>query len=204
MANLRPFRSYSEHDVLNMFAFDGAPDVNGVIAEKGTVVKIADTAGAQLVAASSTLPLGREGVELFDLPAGNTYGNTVSFRSSAVPKVSKATNSDTAIGITLLGTREFDENGEKLLYNPRKAAEMGVVVSGQAVPVLTQGVILYEGLNTTLLPVTANAGAAVYVSATAGELTTVDGGSFPKVGTLLGKPVVAANSKPVALMKLSF
>ena len=204
MSNLRPFRSYSEHDVLNMFAFDGAPDGNGVIADQGTVVKIADNNGAQLVAAGSSLPLGREGVELFDLPAGNTYGNTVSFRSSAVPKVNKASNATTAIGITLLGVRENDENGEKLLYNPRKAAEMNVVVSGQAVPILTKGIVLYEGLNTTLLPTTANAGAPVYVSATAGELTTVDGGSFPVVGKLLGKPVVAANSKPVALMSLSF
>lgn len=204
MSNLRPFRSYSEHDVLNMFAFDGAPDANGVIADQGTVVKIADNNGAQLVAASSSLPLGREGVELFDLPAGNTYGNTVSFRSSAVPKVNKASNTSKPIGITLLGVRENDENGEKLLYNPRKAAEMNVVVSGQAVPILTKGIVLYEGLNTTLLPTTANAGDTVYVSATAGELTTVDAGSFPVVGKLLGKPVVAANSKPVALMSLSF
>lgn len=204
MANLKPFRDYSEHDVINMFAFDGAPDSNGVLAEKGTVVKIADTNGIQPVAASSSLPLGREVLDIFDIPVGNTYNNTLSYRASATPKVAKASDTDVALGITLYGVRELDENGEKLVYNPRKAAEMNVVVSGQVVPVLTKGVILYEGLNTTLLPTAANAGATVYVSATAGELTTVDPGSSNAVGVLLGKPVVAANSKPVALMKLSF
>lgn len=204
MANLKPFRDYSEHDVINMFAFDGTPDSNGVLAEKGTVVKIADTNGVQPVAASSSLPLGREVLDIFDIPVGNTYNNTLSYRASATPKVAKAVGTDVALGITLYGVRELDENGEKLVYNPRKAAEMNVVVSGQVVPVLTKGVILYEGLNTTLLPTSANAGATVYVSATAGELTTVDPGSSNAVGKLLGKPVVAANNKPVALMKLRF
>ena len=204
MANLRPFRDYSEHDVINLFAFDGTPDANGVLAEKGSVVKIADNNGIQPVAAASSLPLGREVLDQFDLPVGNSYTNTVSFRSSAAPKVAKAINTDSALGITLYGVRELDENGEKLIFNPRKAAEMNVVVSGQAVPVLTKGVVLYEGLNGTLLPTSAHSGASVYVSATAGELTTVDPGGATVVGVLLGKPVTAANNKTVALMKLSF
>lgn len=199
MANLRPFRDYSEHDVINLFAFDGAPGADGVLASKGTVVKIQGNNGAQPV---STSALGSEVVEL-DLAAGNTYNNTVSFRYSAVPKVAKASNTDVALGITLYDVRETDENGEKLSYNPRKAAEMNAVVSGQAVPVLTKGLVLYEGLNTTLIPTTSNAGDEVYVSATAGELTTVDPGGAVVVGKLLGKPV-SINSKPVALMQLNF
>lgn len=177
MANLRPFRDYNEHDVINMFAFDGAPDANGVIATKGTAVKIASANGVQPV---STSALGSEVVEL-DLPAGNTYNNTVSYRYSAVPKISKATSSDMAIGILLYDVRELDENGEKLSYNPRKAAEMNVVVSGQAVPVLTKGTLLYEGLNTTLIPTSASAGDALYVHSTAGELSTIDVGSAQKL-----------------------
>jgi hypothetical protein len=199
MANLRPFRDYNEHDVINMFAFDGAPDANGVIATKGTAVKIASANGVQPV---STSALGSEVVEL-DLPAGNTYNNTVSYRYSAVPKISKATSSDMAIGILLYDVRELDENGEKLSYNPRKAAEMNVVVSGQAVPVLTKGTLLYEGLNTTLIPTSASAGDALYVHSTAGELSTIDVGSAQKVGYLLGKPV-AVNGKGLALVKLNF
>ena len=199
MANLKPFRDYSEHDVINMFAFDGAPDSNGVIATKGTAVKILGNNGIQPI---STSALGSEVVEL-DLPAGSSYNNTVSFRYSATPKIAKATNSDTALGIMLYDVRELDENGEKLTFNPRKAAEMNVVVSGQASPVLTKGIVLYEGLNTTLIPTTANAGDPVYVSATAGELTTVNPGGATVVGKLLGKPV-AVNSKGVALMQLQF
>jgi hypothetical protein len=199
MANLKPFRDYNEHDVINMFAFDGAPDANGVIATKGTVVKIASANGVQPV---STSALGSEVVEL-DLPAGNTYNNTVSYRYSAVPKVAKATYTDVPLGITLYDVRELDENGEKLSYNPRKAAEMNVVVSGQAVPVLTKGILLYEGLNTTLIPTSASAGDTLYVHSTAGELSTLDAGSAPKVGKLLGKPV-SVNGKGVALIQVQF
>lgn len=199
MANLKPFRDYSEHDVINMFAFDGAPDANGVIATKGTVVKIANANGVQPV---STSALGTEVVEL-DLPAGSTYNNTVSYRYSAVPKVSKATYTDVPLGITLYDVRELDENGEKLSFNPRKAAEMNAVVSGQAVPVLTRGILLYEGLNTTLIPTTAVAGDTLYVHSTAGELSTLDAGSAPAVGKLLGKPV-SVNGKGVALIQVQF
>jgi hypothetical protein len=102
-----------------------------------------------------------------------------------------------------MDVRELDENGEKLVYNPRKAAEMNVVVSGQVVPVLTKGVVLYEGVNSSLISTSANAGAPVYVSSTAGELTTTDPGGTAVVGRLLGKPV-AINSKSVALIKVNF
>ena len=199
MANLKPFRDYSEHDVINMFAFDGAPDANGVIATKGTVVTFANANGVQPV---STSALGSEVVEL-DLPAGSTYNNTVSYRYSAVPKISKAIYTDVPLGITLYDVRELDENGEKLSFNPRKAAEMNAVVSGQAVPVLTRGILLYEGLNTTLIPTTAVAGDTLYVYSTAGELSTIDAGSAPAVGKLLGKPV-AVNGKGVALIQVQF
>ena len=46
--------------------------------------------------------------------------------------------------MTLMATAETDENGEKLLYNPRKAAEMGVVIAGQVSPLVNRGIILYS------------------------------------------------------------
>jgi hypothetical protein len=87
--------------------------------------------------------------------------------------------------MTLLDIRELDENGEKLAFNPRKVAEMGVVISGQSVPVLTRGTVLYSG-------VTATAGQVAQIAfAGNGELvasTTLLAGAT-KVGTFLGTSV---------------
>jgi hypothetical protein len=51
-----------------------------------------------------------------------------------------ATNDAPVLGITLNQTLLTDENGEKLLYNPVKRAELQSVLSGQAVPVATRGI----------------------------------------------------------------
>jgi len=194
---LRPFRDYSEHDVVNLFAVEAQQDANGVIATAGTVVKVTGN-GFQPVADNTALGgtgfLGAVPVEL-----GATLGipglsNVVSNRYVVNAKVAPATNTDlNALGITLMSTQELDENGEKLVFNPRKAAEKGVVISGQAVPVLTKGVVVYSGSD---ISNSANVGAPVYVSATAG-LTTTAGNAT--VGRLLSKPV-----NGIALIKLSF
>jgi hypothetical protein len=201
---LRPFRDYSEHDVVNLFAFDGAQDANGVIATAGTVVKVIGN-GFQPVVASTTPGgtgfLGTVPVDLAGL-VGAGFANTVSNRYALTSKVSAASSGDAALGITLISTQELDENGEKLVFNPRKAAEKNVVVSGQGVPVLTKGVVVYSG---TEISNTATVGAGVYLSnLNAGELSTVNstaGGATPsnKVGTLLSVPV-----NGVALIKLNF
>jgi hypothetical protein len=69
---------------------------------------------------------------------------------------------------------------------------MNVVVSGQAVPVLTKGIVLYSGTAAT-------AGHVAYVGATAGELASA--ASLPagavKVGKWLGN-----HSSNVALLKI--
>ena len=176
--NLRPLQQYSEHDVINFFAYSG----DSTLVRKGTAVKV-QGAGFK---ADSTNP-----VEMLGNP-GASYTNTVSQRYGAVPKVAAAVSGDKVIGFTLLDIRETDENGEKLVYNPRKAAEMNVVISGQAVPVLTRGVVLYSGL------AAGSAGDNVYLHATvAGDLSTTNTGGT-KVGKLLGD--LDANN--VALLKI--
>ena len=176
--NLRPFRDYSEHDVVNLFTFSGSAESSSVVLTKGAVVKV-DGAGWQPVA-SNTL-----GTPIENLGSvGASYTNTVSERYGTVAKVSLCTNSgQKPLGITLMDIRELDENGEKLVFNPRKAAEMNVVVSGQTVPVLTRGVVLYSG-------VTATARDYAYVGSN-GELianASLPAGAF-KVGTWLGTSV---------------
>lgn len=177
--NLRPLQQYSEHDVINFFAYSG----DSTLVRKGTAVKV-QGAGFQ---ADSTNP-----VEMLGNP-GASYTNTVSQRYGAVPKVAAAVSGDKVIGFTLLDIRETDENGEKLVYNPRKAAEMNVVISGQAVPVLTRGVVLYSGL------AAGSAGDNVYLhSGTAGDLTTTNHGGNTRVGKLLGD----RDANGVALLKI--
>jgi hypothetical protein len=60
------------------------------------------------------------------------------------PKVSlqvePAGAGDVPLGITLLQTAKNDENGEKLLYNPQKAAELQAALPGEAVPIATKGI----------------------------------------------------------------
>lgn len=176
--NLRPLQQYNEHDVINFFAYSG----DSTLVRKGAAVKIVG-AGFK---ADSTNP-----VEMLGAP-GASYTNTVSQRYGAVPKVADAVSGDKVIGLTLLDIRELDENGEKLIYNPRKAAEMNVVISGQAVPVLTRGVVLYSGL------AAGSAGDNVYLHATvAGDLSTTNTGGT-KVGKLLGD----RDANGVALLKI--
>ena len=202
---LRPYRDYSEHDVVNLFAFDGAQNADGVIATAGTVVKVAGN-GFQPVADKSlgggTGFLGTIPVDLGGTLSIPGLANVVSNRYVLTAKVQAANSGSAPLGITLMSTQELDENGEKLVFNPRKAAEKGVVISGQAVPVLTRGIIVYSG---TEIDNAASVGAGVFISnLNAGELSTVDStanGATPtnKVGTLLSKPV-----QNIALIKLNF
>ena len=88
--------------------------------------------------------------------------------------------------------RETDENGEKLIYNPRKAAELSAVVSGQTVPVLKRGIILAYATGAT-------AGNGAFIN-TLGELESNASihGSYVKVGTYL----VSADDDGYALLNL--
>ena len=202
---LRPYRDYSEHDVVNLFAFDGAQNADGVIATAGTVVKVAGN-GFQPVADKSlgggTGFLGTIPVDLGGTLSIPGLANVVSNRYVLTAKVQAANSGSAPLGITLMSTQELDENGEKLVFNPRKAAEKGVVISGQAVPVLTRGIIVYS---VSEIDNAANVGAGVFISnLNAGELSTEDStanGATPtnKVGTLLSKPV-----QNIALIKLNF
>jgi len=125
MSNLKPFRDYSEHDVINLFA------VSGASVDKGTVV-VADGQGINLK--DSTV------VDNISI-----YGNSVSSHLGVPWTVSPAPSGaekGQIVGLLLKDVRSVDENGEKLLFKPRKAAEMDVIISGQAAPILTKGVVL--------------------------------------------------------------
>ena len=170
MPTLLPFRDYSEHDVVNLFAFSGSLPLN-----KGTLVRIQGNGWL-----NTNEPIEMMGSQHL----GASFANTVSERYGVPSKLTTVTGGyDVPLGLTLYDVKETDENGEKLIYNPRKAAEMGVAVSGQAVPVLTKGIILYSGA--TLATDDPAVGASVYATA-AGELSKTQAHSAAAVGKVLG------------------
>jgi hypothetical protein len=159
MPNLRPFRDYDEHDVVNLFSYSGTLPVN-----KGTIVKIVGSGWKNT-----------DEIELLGSP-GNAFGNTVAERYGVAAKVADAGSGDAALGILLYDVKETDENGEKLIFNPRKAAEMNVAISGQAVPIATRGTFLYSGVVGTPA-----AGGTAYWNGT--EISSAGGTT---IGTFLG------------------
>jgi predicted RecA/RadA family phage recombinase len=162
MPNLLPFRDYDEKDVINLYAFSGS-----LPASKGTLVKV--QAGWKATDEMSMLG-----------DVGASFNNTVSERYGVVAQVAIATTGDTPLGMLLWDVKETDENGEALKFNPRKAAEMQVVLSGQAVPIVTRGIFLYNGVGGT--PV---AGGAAYAGAN-GTITASSAGSAVQIGKFLG------------------
>jgi hypothetical protein len=165
MATLKPFRDYDEKDVINLYAYEGTIPVN-----RGTLVKIN---GNGWTSTDELQMLGNLGKE---------FGNTVSTRYGVAARVEDAGAGDSPLGMLLYDVKETDENGELLKFNPRKAHEMEVALSGQAVPLVTRGIFLYSG--STMSAETPTAGQALYCGA-GGEMTT-GVGSNVQVGVSLG------------------
>ena len=135
MANerLRPFRDYSEHEVVNLFAFgDNAVSLGTTdVVYAGSCVKV-----------KTGWQNDQESLQLGDV--GADFANTVSDRWGVTAEVEYTDGGadEAALGITLADVREYDENGEALKFNPRKAAELQACLTGQAVPVATRGLFL--------------------------------------------------------------
>ncbi len=173
--NLRPFRDYDEHDVINLFAYNSAVSLPQ---NKGTFVTI--SAGWNNAYADSALSTSLQETELLG-DVGVNAGNTVSERYGLVAQVGVTATGDSApLGISLWDCKETDENGEKLVFNPRKAAEMQAVISGQAVPVATKGIFVYSGVLGTPA-----ANGSCYVG-TDGVLSATGNADAKVVGKFLG------------------
>ena len=169
MAKLLPFRDYDEHDVINLFAFDYA----GTDVTKGALVKIKSSAGWNV----------SQELDQSNSMIGFTLDNVVSDRYAVSARVNLAGSGDNPLGMLLYDVAETDENGEKLIYNPRKAAEMQTTVSGQAVPILTKGLVLVSGVDGT---VTEGGLAYCGTGSADGSITATSGGSKKKIGRFLG------------------
>jgi hypothetical protein len=135
MPNLKPFRNYSEHDVINLYAYLGEAPVS-----KGT-----------LVSPINTWSNNDGGVYQEPTDMTSTL-NAVSARFDVIAEVTATPTYNTVpapFGIILKDVREVDENGEYLIYNPRKLAEMDAVLPNQAVPILTKGIVFINDFDLT-------------------------------------------------------
>lgn len=173
MPTLKPFRDYSEHDVINLFGYSGTLPVN-----KGTFVKVG-------------VGWTTEGELRFMGSVGASYPNTVNERFGVPSFVTACDSGDAALGLLLQDVKEVDENGLPLKFNPTKAAAIGAVISGQAVPILKRGLVLYSGIQGTVAT-----NSALYTW-TAGALSTT-GAASHQVGTALGPK----DSRGFVLVKL--
>ncbi len=195
---LKPFRSYDEHDVVNLFALNFNTvnlDVDGAKIEKGVLVTVAGNGWKNTDEALDSHGLG--GATTTTAP-GKSFANTVSLRYGTTARVAPTAAGEVPLGITLWDMAERDENGEKLLYHPRKAAEMQAVISGQTMPVLTKGVVLYKGDLTKNRKV--DPGVDVFNSTSGDGELTIDNPNSAQ--TKIGKTLGAKDDHDYVLLKV--
>lgn len=121
---LMPIRDIDEHNVVNFFS----KDVTGVA---GELVKVVSNDLGNTDGWSTTRP-------------GADFDGVTSLRYEVKSKV-KATvggeDRSSVLGFTLFPTLETDENGVPLKYDLRRQKELQCVLSGEAVPVVTKGIV---------------------------------------------------------------
>ena len=142
---LEPYRDYSEHEVINLFSLDtsGATltdwkaggsddfDAGGVVAAKDSKLP-GDLPSTSALKTSGALRdyLGASGQP------------HVGYNAYPIVEMTCEPATEKPIGITLRQTLAYDENGENLLRYPLKKDELQAVLPGQAVPILTRGLVL--------------------------------------------------------------
>lgn len=185
---LLPFRQYNEHDVINLFRASDAI-IGSIPTDAASGVAAPNRNGQHdngLIVSIDSADFTKEPVE---------YGTEAYLGKTDYPHIGrnqypKATPTfkqcakAAPFGVTLRQTLTHDENGEKLLYYPQKALELNAVLPGQAVPILTRGLITVSnaGLDSTVLD--ADPGDKLYATDD-GKFTTASSNAL-QVGILIG------------------
>lgn len=142
---LLPFRQYAEEDVVNLFANAAT---NNKLSDSG-----AGDGGVFVKVQAGDLSLDPFQYENVSYLGRTDYPFIGRDQYPVVPLKVEASTTDTAcLGVTLLQTAQYDENDEKLIYYPQKKLENQAVVTGEAVPILTKGVITLAATQDTTLP----------------------------------------------------
>ena len=134
-----PFRQYSDHDVVNLYSViagdvcDSTVAADSGLGDAGVFVKVSDgNFDADPVSYTDDSYLGKN-----DYP----FLGTDEMYPKVNLKITGATSGVVPLGLTLYQTAKNDENGEKLLYHPTKQTELQAMLPGQAVPILTKGIV---------------------------------------------------------------
>jgi len=178
-----PFRQYSDHDVVNMYAVISADVLTSTTdtgaGDAGVFVKVSDgNFDNDPVTYKTNSYLGKT-----DYP----FVGTTDMYPEVNLKITGSTSGEIPLGMTLYQTAKNDENGEKLLYNPQKQEELQAMLPGQAVPVATKGIF-------TLAASAFDGGVAGYApgkaiiasNANAGKVTGALRGAAKTFGHVLG------------------
>ena len=154
---LLPFRDYDEHDVVNLYRMDGVKGHYVDLSDPNRRSTVSGDAGVFVRVKNGSLnPLNGDWdpVDIASNPSsllGKTnyphVGRNVYPQATLTvePTQKDDGESQQVLGITLRQTVERDENGENLLYNPVKKDELYGVYPGEAVPVLSKGMVTLDG-----------------------------------------------------------
>jgi hypothetical protein len=139
--NLKPFRSYSEHDVIEIFSHSDASANKGSLVSVVAASALGNTNVWQGASSPATPHLGTA----FSLPG--TPSRASVFRHEVKYKVKNAYSGEAPLGLLLYDVREENPFGEKYIYRPRQERiDKAIVVSGEAVPIITRGVFKVNGI----------------------------------------------------------
>jgi hypothetical protein len=138
MVNLKPFRDYDEKDVINLFALDTS-SLDVAITTWDTRVR----AGSLAKLSTKGAHADGEPVDAEAISGAFSVQNVTSQRWGVNAKVELTdATADIVLGMLLNHVALYDENGEQLQYNPRKASELESVLPWQAVPIVRKGMFL--------------------------------------------------------------
>ena len=153
--DLLPFRQAAEVDVINFYSLNGT-GVGGRF--------VAFETGNQDPALSAG--------DFAAATPGFNYAGVNNLRYEQPRKVRFATAGDTKYalaGLSLNGTVEFDENGNKVLFRPDVQKEKQIVPSGGTIPIATAGIFTLRSTAYTNAPIPGFVG----ILAAEGKLTFV-------------------------------
>ncbi len=144
--NLKPFKVINPWEVIN-----GIFTANVGTLNKGTFVSILSSSGNNNVFYSGSSPATPQLGQVGNWGEAPSY--VVSKRWGLRDTVRAATNTDVVLGVTLNDLKETNGFGENYAYRPRQERdEQQIVVSGEAIPILTRGIICTNNFVGTPVP----------------------------------------------------
>lgn len=174
--NLKPYRDFSNHDVINLYAATGG------YVNAGTFV-IATSLDPDAVP-QAVLAGDRQGV-----PA-----RAYSPRWVNPNKVRESVSGEVPLGMTLNDVREHNDYGDRFLHHPSEIARLDIIPSGQTVPIVTRGIFEINGFSGSPGPMSG----AIAHPTVAGQLL-VSNASTGQVGKFLS----TSGADGYALFKLA-